>query len=219
MIVFQDMLSGQDIGTDSYPSKLLASGAVIAMETKKITIGVDEDAIAKATGANESKEEGGEQLDSDKKQVINIVNAHDLQVMKLEKKEFKTMQNAYWKALKQQMDETKFAALGFKKGYVAPTDKKAAAEAESAAEAKLSKADKAAYAAAVKRLESFKKNFPLLSNFIKSEIEPFFEEFDFYIPGGGAELGKCIIIPARFVGEAVTPTFYYWVDGLIEQKF
>ncbi len=38
---------------------------------------------------------------------------------------------------------------------------------------------------------------------------------DSYIPGDGAELGSCIIIPARFVGEATAPTFYYWLDGIV----
>jgi len=152
MIVFQDLLSGQDIGTDSYPSKLLANGAVIAMESKKITVGTDEDAIAKATGANDSKEEGvaADKADSDSKQVINIVNAHDLQILKLDQKEFKTMQNKYWKLLKAKMDEIKYVTLGFKADYKPPADKKAAADAETAAEAKLDKSDKLSYANAKK---------------------------------------------------------------------
>ena len=67
------------MGTDSYPKTTLHDGAVIGCESKKIVVGVDEDAIAKATGANDSKEEGAEKMDSDKQTVINIVNAHDLQ--------------------------------------------------------------------------------------------------------------------------------------------
>jgi len=219
MIVYADMVSGSDIGTDSYPASKLAGGAVIAMETKKISVGVDEDAIAKATGANDSKEEGAEKMDTDVKQVINIVHAHDLQQMKLDKKEYTTMQKAYWAKLKGAMDEQKYICLGFEKGYKPPADKKAAAEAEKAAEAKLSKFDKAPYETACKRLDSFKNNFKALSTFITDDVLKNFDEYDFYIPGDGAELGSCIIIPARFVGEATTPTFYYWVDGIVEKKF
>jgi len=219
MLVYGDLLSGKDVGTDSYPFKMVSSGAVIAMESKKITVGVDEDAIAKATGANDSKEEAAEKVDSEAKQVINIVNAHDLQLMKLDKKEYKTMQKAYWTDLKKKIDSMRFEALGLGAEYKPPADKKTAAEAEKAAEAKLSKFEKAAYEAANKRLESYKKNFNALAAFIKDEVEKNFEEFDFYIPGEGAELGKCMIIPARFVGEATTPTFFYFIDGLEEKKF
>jgi hypothetical protein len=219
MLVYQDLLSGKDVGTDSYPAKQIAGGAIIAMESKKITVGVDEDAIAKATGANDSKEEAAEKVDSEAKAVINIVNAHDLQLMKMDKKEYKTMQKAYWTDLKKAIDAQRFDALGLGKEYKPPSDKKAAADAEKAAEAKLGKFEKGPLEAANKRLESYKKNFNALAAFVKDEVEKNFEEFDFYIPGDGAELGKCMIIPARFVGEATTPTFFYFIDGLEEKKF
>jgi len=219
VIVLQDLLSGQDVSTDSYPSKPFAGGAITAMESKMVNVGSDEDAISKAIGANESKEEAGEKMDSDKKQVINIVNAHDLQKMELEAKELKDMIKSYWTKLKKKMDSTKFEALGLGADYKPPSDKKAAADAETAAEAKLSAGDKAAVVAANKRLDSFKNNFKALSEFWTKEVFANIKEFDFYIPGGGAELGNCILIPARFVGEATTPTFYFMLDGVVEQKF
>jgi len=219
MIVYQDVVSSKDVGTDSYPKSSLADGAVIACESKKISVGVDEDAIAKATGANDSKEEGAEKMDSEKVPVINIVNAHDLQKMELDVKEYKTMMKTYWGELKKSMDGQRYSLLFDKKDYKPPADKKAAADAEKAAEAKLGKADKAALALVDKKLEKFKKNFPALSKFVNEEIIANFSEFDFYIPGDGAELGKCMIIPARYIGEATSPTFYYFADGLVEQKF
>jgi len=84
---------------------------------------------------------------------------------------------------------------------------------------KLEKDGKTAVDDANKRLASFKKNYEALATFIKDEVEANFKEFDFYLPGDGASLGGCMIIPARFIGEATTPSFYFFVDGLIEQKF
>jgi hypothetical protein len=223
MLVYQDLLSGKDVGTDSYPAKLLAGGAVIAMESKKISVGVDEDAIAKATGANDSKEEGaeatGDKAESTAEMKINIVHAHDLQKVDITKKEFGTMMRAYWGDVKKTMDAAKYDALGLGKEYKPPADKKAAADAEKEAEGKLSKFDKQAVVNAQKKLDQFKKNFPAITEFLTKEILAKFETCDFYLPGDGAELGKCMIIPACYVGEATTPTFFYYVDGLIENKF
>jgi len=219
MIVYSDYVAGKDVGTDSYPRTSLAEGAVIGCEGKKITVGVDEAAIAAATGANDSKEEGAEKLDESKETVINIVNAHELQKIEFkDAKEYKTMQNGYWKELKSSLDRDRFSLLFDNKDYKVPADKKVAAEAEKEAEAKLGKADKVALAVIDKRLANFKKNFPALSKFINEEVVANFGEFDFYM-ANESELGKCMIIPARYVGEATAPTFYYFVDGIEEKKF
>jgi len=45
-----------------------------------------------------------------------------------------------------------------------------------------------------------------------------FEEFEFYLPNE-AHLGASVLIPARYIGESPTPSFYIYIDGVIEQKY
>jgi len=150
--------------------------------------------------------------------VINIVNAHSLQKLETDKKEYVVFMKSYWAALKKHMDGERYALLFDNKDYKAPADKKAAADAEKAAEAKLGKADKAALGVLDAKLAKFKKNFPAISKWITDEVLANFSEFDFYYCDEG-EIGKCMIIPARYIGEATAPTFYFFVDGILEQKF
>jgi len=216
--VYQDILCDKDVASDSYPSKDEAKGAIIALESKKITVGDSEEAINKAIGANESKEEAGEKMDEAKDTVINIVHAHGLVKVEMTAKEFKATQASYWKSLKAFIDKKRYAALGYEDNYKAPAKKEDAAAADAKAMGKLDKAGKAELAVWDKKLASFKTNYPLLADFVKNEIEKNFEEFEFYIPLD-AELGSCIVIPARYVGEAVSPTFYLWTDGIHFAKF
>jgi len=216
MIVFVDLISGKDICSDSYPTKKLCDGAILTLESKKIEIGGDGDSVN--IGANASKEEEEEKLDSDKKQVINIVNAHDLQKIELSKKDFKTFQKQYWVKLKAAIDKMRYEALGLGEDYKAPADKTEAKNAEKAAIAKLDKSGKASLDEADKRLESYKANFKKLQTFVTDEIEKNFEEFEFFLPNE-AHLGLSVLIPARYIGSALSPTFYVFLDGVIETKY
>jgi hypothetical protein len=103
--------------------------------------------------------------------------------------------------------------------YKAPADKAEAKKAETDAIAKLKADKKNELAAADKRLAQFKTNFADLVKFTKDELEANFDELTFYIPGEGATLGSCMLIPARYIGEAVTPSFYFFADGILENKF
>jgi len=232
MIVYQDLLSGKDVASDSYPRKEEAKGAIIALESKKIVVGDSEEAINKAIGANESKEEAAEKNEEVKEQVINIVHAHNLVKLELkDAKEYKVMQAKYWKELKGFMDKNKYEALGMKapgavkgKDGKAATDeeKKAAAaaqaDAEKKAEAKLDKAGKFELKIWNDRLAKFKAEFSVMSKFIDEDICKNFSEYEFYI-ANEAEMGACMIVPARYVGEALSPTFYLWAIGIKEDKF
>jgi len=68
------------------------------------------------------------------------------------------------------------------------------------------------------RFESYKKNFAALQKFVKDEILANFDEFEFYTGAEPAAIGSCMIIPARYIGEALAPTFYFYVDGLVGEK-
>jgi len=226
MIIFSDFLllqqgvsSGAELCSDAMPSTPLADGAVLAMESKKVVIGAEEI----NTGGNASKEEAEEGVEDAAQTVINIVQRHDLVEAKLDKKEFTTLQNGYWKALLGSIQKAQGVAL-FGSEEKIPEQKTAEQKEEfkklqTAAVAKLKGVAKTEYEALVARFNSFKKNFPALQKFVKEEILANFTEFEFYKSSAeGAVLGQCMLIPARYIGEALAPTFYFWVDGLVGEK-
>jgi len=219
MIVYKDFLTDKDVASDSYPkTDDDLKGALIVLESKKITVGDSEEAINAAIGANESKEEAGEKMDESKNQVINIVHAHSLQKIELDVKSYKAMQNKYWKDLKTAIEKKRYELLGLGDDYKPPADKKEAAAAEKKAEAKVSADNKLEYAAITKRFELFKSQYKALTDWVKDFVIENFAEFEFYM-AEGAELGSCMIIPARYVGEALSPNFYLIGVGIIEGKY
>jgi len=43
------------------------------------------------------------------------------------------------------------------------------------------------------------------------------KEIEFYLPEGG-ELGDSLLIPARYIGEALSPFFFFFEDAVIQEK-
>jgi len=216
MIVYLDLLTGKDIGSDSYEEVKKADGAIIGLISKKIQI-ADEDVDI---GANASAEgaDGDDGVEKSEAQtVINLVHSHSLQSVKLDKKEFKAVIKSYWKKLMEHYGEKKYKALGLGADYKAPADKAKAKTAEEKALAKLDKDGKAEVKAVKEEIARFKANFDKLQEFVKTDILGNFDEYEFYIPDQ-EELGSCIIIPARYEGEALAPTFYIWADGIAQKK-
>jgi hypothetical protein len=223
MIIYNDFVAAENCSTseicsDAYIAVEMCDGAVIAVESAKVTEGGE----SINTGGNASKEEAEEGVEDEVKTVINVSH-NKLTQEKLDKKEFTVMQNAYWKKLLATINKQKDELLGLEGKEVkadASAEAKAAAAAESkAAVAKLKGEKKTQYEALNARLASFKKNFPGLQKFVKDEILANFSEFDFYrLDNDNAPLGSGMIIPARYIGEAAAPTFYFYVDGLLKEK-
>lgn len=220
MILYRDYLNNGEIGSDAVTTVALAGGAVLACDSKKVEIGGEEI----NTGGNASKEEAEEKLEDEVKTVINIVLSHSLQLVKLEKKEYTTLQNAYWRKLVNELNRRKGMMLFGAESKIPPTttteQKEEAKKLEAAATTKLNRDPVKAkdLAEVVARLESYKKNFANLQKFIKDEILANFSEFDFYIASEPATMDAAMIIPARYIGEALSPTFYYFVDGVYGEK-
>jgi hypothetical protein len=212
MLIYTDIVSGKDVVTDSYPVKLLSDGAIMEVESKKVQVGGE----AIDIGANASAEEAEEKLDDEVKTVINVIEAHGLQKVELELKDFKTMQTAYWKDLLNAINAKRHEILFGDKAP--PTDKEELKKAEAAAEKKLNAYDKGRYDVLQTQFANYKKHFNALQAFVKDEIVKNFKDFDFYLPAEPATLGKCMIIPARYIGEATAPVFYFYVAGLLEEK-
>jgi len=220
MLVYIDLLSGAQVCSDSYPTETVANGAIMSVESKKVEEGGENFDI----GANASKGDGedapteDEAVDDQKVTVINIVAAHDLQSMKISKKEYTLFIKDYYKKLIKKMNEAKYQILFDDADYKVPDDKAEAKAAEEEAEGNLDDSQKAELKAAKARIASFKKNFDNIQNFVKDEILKSFDDFDFYMPKD-SEFGSSMLIPARYVGQALAPTFFYFVDGLKEEKF
>jgi hypothetical protein len=215
MIVYYDIIADKEIASDSYESSTPAPG-VRAIQSKKITISDD---VGIASNAGEDDDEGAtaEALDDAAQTVINVVYSAKLTQVNLDKKEYKTLQKAYWKKLIDSLNELKWQSLGFDTDNAPPTEKTAAAKAESDAAGKLSAYERRSYDELVAKVKSYKANFEGLQKFVADEVLPNFDECEFYTCEDG-ELGQCMIIPARYVGESPAPIFYLFVDGLREKK-
>jgi len=152
---------------------------------------------------------------SEAQQVINVVHAAKLQKMELSQKEFTSMQKAYWKRLIEALNKDRYRALGVK--ISEDDDKDTIREKEAAALEELSPYDKKAVDACKTAMSNFKANFEDLQKFVKDVILANFGEFEFYTCEEG-ELGECMIIPARYIGEAEAPIFYFYDDGIKFKK-
>jgi len=219
MLVYVDLLSGQQICSDSYPTAMVGNGAIMSVESKKVEVGGDNIDI----GANASKGDGEEPVEDDsvedqKVTVINIVEAHNLQKMGISKKEYTLFIKDYYKKLIKKMNSDKFDVLFDDADYKAPDDKAEAKSAEDDAEKSLDASKKIELKNIKARVASFKKNFDAIQNFVKEEILKSFDDFEFYMPKD-TEFGETMLIPARYIGEAPSPTFYFFVDGIREEKF
>jgi len=214
MIVYFDIMSGKEIGSDATRYTEPVKG-IRSVEAKKITIADGEVNI----GANASTEaEEDESFDaSEAKVVINVVHASNLQKMALEKKEIKPLLGAYFKKILSTLNDLKFKSIGMPEDYSPPKDKAEAAAEEQAAVAKLDKYDRVEYDNYVARIATYKANFDAINKFVVEEIIKNFDECEFYTCEEGT-LGSCMLIPARYIGEATAPTFYYFTDGMREQK-
>ena len=245
MIVYYDIIADKELASDSYESSNPAPG-VRAIQSKKITIS-DDVGIASNADDEGDEGATAEALDDAAQTVINVVYSAKLTQINLDKKEsvhtprtvhllfhtpihsphlyplsvyvcrYKTLQKAYWKKLIDSLNELKWAALGFDTDNAPPTEKGAAAKAEEEAAKKLSNYDRKGYDDLVAKVKSYKTNFESLQKFVADEIIPNFDECEFYTCEDG-ELGSCMIVPARYVGEAPAPVFYLYVDGLREKK-
>jgi len=146
-----------------------------------------------------------------------VVEAGHLQKMEFEKKELKTLTQSYWKALLKELTRQKFDQLGFPEDYSAPKDKALAEADEEKAKSELKGYALTKYQEIADKLASFRKNFESIQKWFTDEVLGNYKEFEFYTCEEG-EIGKCMIIPARYIGEATAPVFFFFADGIREKK-
>jgi len=216
MIVYYDIIADKEVASDSYDSTNPAPG-VRAIQSKKITVNEGVEGIA-SNADDEDEAATAEALDDAVQQHIDIVYSARLSKIQLDKKEYKTLQKAYWKKLIDTLNDLKWKSLGFdSEDNQPPSEKTAAAKAEEEAAKKLSAYDRRGYDELVGKVKSYKANFENLQKFVTDEILGNFDECEFFTCEDG-ELGQCMLIAARYVGEAPAPVFYLFTDGIKEVK-
>ncbi|KAH7407004.1 Mss4-like protein [Phaeosphaeria sp. MPI-PUGE-AT-0046c] len=96
MIIFKDILTDDEIISDSYDIKEI-DGVAYEADCKKITIGGE----SFDTGANASAEEAEEGADDNQEQVIDVVYSFRLNLTGFDKKGYLTYLKGYMKAVKE----------------------------------------------------------------------------------------------------------------------
>ncbi|KUJ12711.1 translationally controlled tumor protein [Mollisia scopiformis] len=100
MIIFKDILTGDEVMSDSYDIKEV-DGAVYEVDCSMITLG----AVEVNTGANASAEEAEEGVEDGAQQVNNVVNSFRLQSTQFDKKSYLSHLKGYMKKVKEALKE------------------------------------------------------------------------------------------------------------------
>merc|ERR1711977_440560 len=95
MIIYKDILTGDEIISDSYDLKEV-DGAVYEVDCAMITLG----AVEVSTGANASAEEAEEGVEDGALQVNNVVNSFRLNSTQFDKKSYLSHLKTYMKNFK-----------------------------------------------------------------------------------------------------------------------
>lgn len=104
MLIFKDLISGDELASDSYPTKVIDDIA-IEIEGKMISVSnaIDDSAI----GGNASAEEAGEGTDDAAESKINVVHSHQLVETSFDKKAYLTYLKGYLKSIEKKLGESK----------------------------------------------------------------------------------------------------------------
>ena len=100
MLIFEDVISGDELLSDAYDVKLV-DGAVYEADCAMVTVGNGDIDI----GANPSAEDGEEALEDGAETVNNVVYSFRLQPTMFDKKSFTTYIKGYMKRIKAYLAE------------------------------------------------------------------------------------------------------------------
>jgi len=214
MIVYYDIIADKEVSSDSYDEKVPVKG-IKAIHSKRITVQEGEVNIGGNAAAEATEDDEGVEA-SEAQSVINVVYASKLAKIEIDKKEYKTMIKSYFKKLLDTLNDLKWDALGVDKEEL-PADKKLQSELENSKLGALKGSSKTKYDDAKNRVAEFKANFEGIQKFVQDEILANFDECEFYTCDDG-EIGSCMLIAARYIGESTAPIFYFFQDGLKEKK-
>jgi len=100
MIIYKDLISGDEIVSDSYDLKEV-NGIVYEVDCQMITLG----AVSVDTGANASAEEAEEGVEDGAVQVNNVVNSFRLNSTSFDKKSYLSHLKTYMKKVKEALKQ------------------------------------------------------------------------------------------------------------------
>lgn len=100
MIIYKDIITGDEIISDSYDLKVVDE-TVYEVDCQMITVG----AVEIDTGANASAEEADEGVEDGAVQVNNVVNSFRLQSTQFDKKSYLSHLKTYMKKVKEGLKE------------------------------------------------------------------------------------------------------------------
>jgi hypothetical protein len=109
------------------------------------------------------------------------------------------------------------AALDLDDDYKGPKDHAEWKAAMAATRADYDDADCVEYDVLAKELAKMESRMKTVTTWTKKNVLDVFGECEFYMCNGGV-YGECVLIPARYVGEAATPTFFYYTDAIVFEK-
>jgi len=102
MIIYRDIITGDEVASDSYPIIMKYEGRIMEINGKFIV----KDNNFVLEGANPSAEEQEETLEESTEKVIDIVDAHKLQeVPPMPKKEYMALVKTFMKKVAKKMEE------------------------------------------------------------------------------------------------------------------
>lgn len=103
MLIYKDLISGDELASDSYPTKDIDS-IVIEVEGKSISVSnaIDDRMI----GGNASAEEATEGTEDTTETKINVVHSHQLVETQFDKKSYLTYLKGYLKRIEKKLGET-----------------------------------------------------------------------------------------------------------------
>ena len=171
MRVFKDVLTGDELASDSFPLKEI-DDIVYEVEAKMIQkVNGDFGISANTDEDAESSDAGG--LDSNVQTVNNVVEAHKLVETTFDKKSYMMYIKGYMKALTDHL-----------------------------------KANNPS------RVDAFQKG---AQNFVKKVLANF-SDFRFF-QGETMDIEKGMVALMFYREDGITPVFYIWKDGIIQEKY
>lgn len=115
MIVYKDVLSGDEMISDSYKLESKGDGVMWEVQGKFVTVGVTEVNIGQNASAEGGEDDEG--VNDEVQKVVDIIDAFRLQETNFTKKDFTTWLKNYMKKVKAYLEKSKPDRVeGFQKG-------------------------------------------------------------------------------------------------------
>jgi len=170
MLIYKDIISGDELLSDTFKIQEDFDGTILKVDAKFVAVKNENDFNIGGNPSQDGQEEA-EGLDTNVRQVIDVVDVSRLVEVSFDKKTYMGSIKEYMKVITATLTEKNPA-----------------------------------------RVDAFKKS---AQEFVKQVIGGF-DDYVFYV--GETQNLEGMIILAKYDETGVKPTFYFWKDGLKEEK-